>query len=77
MHEEVDLLNGVGEVSLSQREVLQITSQTPLLQGVSNVVTISRRQLGPGVNQSRCAVTLSHADLRTVATTRASHQWSA
>ena len=60
VHEEADLLNSVGEVGPSQREVLQGASQTTA-HGVSNGVAGSRTQLGPRVNRSHRGVALRHA----------------
>jgi len=40
MHEETHLLNSVGDVGSSQREVLKCTGETPVLLGILNRITI-------------------------------------
>jgi len=61
MHEETHLLNSVGDVGSSQREVLKCTGETPVLRGILNRITICCRQLGSSVNGCGCRVTLGHA----------------
>ena len=61
MHEEAHLLNGVGDVGPSQREVLKSAGETPVLRSIFNMIAICSRQLGTSVNRCRCRVTLGHA----------------
>ena len=61
VHEETHLLNNVGDVGSSQREVLKCTGETPVLRGILNRITICCRQLGSSVNGCGCRVTLGHA----------------
>jgi len=59
MHEEAHLLNNIGDVGTSQREVLKCADETPVLGG--NRITVCGRHLGTSVNGCRCRVTLGHA----------------
>jgi hypothetical protein len=60
VHEETHLLNGVGEVQTSQREVLESTSEAVVLGSILHRSTVRSRELGMSVHRSRCRVTLSH-----------------
>jgi len=61
MHEEAHLLNGVGDVGPSQREILQSSSKAAVLGSILHRSPIRSRELGTSVHRSRCRVTLGHA----------------
>jgi hypothetical protein len=61
VHEETHLLNGVGEVWTSQREVLESTSEAAVLGSILHRSAVRSRELGASVHRSRCRVTLGHA----------------
>jgi hypothetical protein len=61
MHEEADLLYSIGEVRPRQDEVLECTSEAPVLRGVSNWSALCGGQLGPGVHRGGSRVALGHA----------------
>ena len=61
MHKEAHLLDGVCQVRMSQREVLECASKAPVHGRISNRGTSGGRKLGMSVNRCRRRVTLSHA----------------
>ena len=61
VHEKAHLLNCVGEVRTSQREVLQGASEAAVLGGILHRSAIRSRELGTSVHRTRCRVTLGHA----------------
>jgi hypothetical protein len=60
MHMETDLLNGIGNVKTSERQVLKSTGQTPELSSILNCWTRAGRQLGLKINGCRAGFTTGY-----------------
>jgi hypothetical protein len=72
MHMETDLLNGIGNVRMGERQVLKSTGQTPELSSILNYWTRAGRQLGLKINGCRAGFTTGHTrtvnDIQSIST---------
>ena len=60
MHMETDLLDSVGEVRPGEGEVLQSTSQTPIVSRIRHRITQISGQLRLSVDRSGAGLAISH-----------------
>jgi hypothetical protein len=60
VHEKAHLLNRVGQIRASQRDVLESTDDAPVHGRVGDWSTNNQRDLGMSVNRGRRGVTLGH-----------------
>jgi hypothetical protein len=55
------LLDSIGKIRASKREILQSTSKTAVLSSIRHRGAVCSGELGPSVHRSRCRVALGHA----------------
>jgi len=60
MHMKANLLDGVGDVRPSEGQVLESTSKTPKLRGISNWGAICSRDLGVRIHWSQTRLAIRH-----------------
>ena len=60
MHEQADLLNGVGDVRPSEGKVLKCTSKTPVMCGVREEIAVGGGEFGASVNGCGNGFTIEH-----------------
>ncbi len=61
MHVKTDLLDSIGDIWPGKSQVLEGTSKTPIVHGITNRGTIGGRELGIGVNRGSTWLAICHA----------------